>query len=100
MLEHYKNPPIIGVTHFFAEAIATEEQRKQREKELICAHRKPIWCSTPAKRKTVQVRSSTQARKNYGSNHCRPENKGLGPATGGIVAVQGFHEVSRAEGPK
>ena len=36
MLEHYKNPPIIGVTHFFAEAIATEEQRKQREKELIC----------------------------------------------------------------
>src|SRR5207244_12711562 len=33
MLEHYKNPPIIGVTHFFAEAIATEEQRLQREKE-------------------------------------------------------------------
>jgi hypothetical protein len=36
MLEHYSNPPIIGVTHFFAEAIATEEQRIQREKELIC----------------------------------------------------------------
>ena len=36
MLEHYSNPPIIGITHFFAEAIATEEQRKQREKELIC----------------------------------------------------------------
>jgi hypothetical protein len=36
MLEHYNNPPIIGVTHFFAEAIATEEQRIQREKELIC----------------------------------------------------------------
>ena len=33
MLEHYKNPPIIGVTRFFAEAIATEEQRLQREKE-------------------------------------------------------------------
>jgi hypothetical protein len=33
MLEHYNNPPIIGVTHFFAEAIATEEQRLQREKE-------------------------------------------------------------------
>jgi hypothetical protein len=41
-----------------------------------------------------------QGRKNYGSNHNRPENKGLGPATEGIVAVQGFHEVSRAEGPK
>ena len=36
MLENYNNPPIIGVTHFFAEAIATEEQRQQREKELIC----------------------------------------------------------------
>lgn len=36
MLEDYDNPPIIGVTHFFAEAIATEEQRKQRGKELIC----------------------------------------------------------------
>jgi hypothetical protein len=35
LLEHYSNPPIIGVTHFFAEAIASEEQRKQREKELI-----------------------------------------------------------------
>jgi len=36
MLEHYNNPPIIGVTHFFAEAIAREEQRIKREKELIC----------------------------------------------------------------
>jgi hypothetical protein len=36
MLEDFNNPPIIGVTHFFAEAIATEEQRKRREKELIC----------------------------------------------------------------
>ena len=35
MLEDYDNPPIIGVTHFFAEAIATEEQRKERERELI-----------------------------------------------------------------
>lgn len=33
MLEDYDNPPIIGVTHFFAEAIATEEQRKRRGKE-------------------------------------------------------------------
>jgi hypothetical protein len=30
------DPPIIGITHFFSEAIATEEQRIQREKELIC----------------------------------------------------------------
>jgi hypothetical protein len=35
MLEHYNTPPITGVTHFFAEAIATEEQRIQRERELI-----------------------------------------------------------------
>jgi hypothetical protein len=36
LLDHCNNPPIIGVTHFFAEAIVTEKQRKQREKELIC----------------------------------------------------------------
>ncbi len=36
MLEDYDNAQIIGVTHFFAEAIASEEQRNQREKELIC----------------------------------------------------------------
>lgn len=41
MLEHYKNPPIIGVTHFFAEAIATDEQRIQREKELIAEFNPP-----------------------------------------------------------
>jgi hypothetical protein len=35
MLEHYDTPPITRVTHFFAEAIATEEQRIQRERELI-----------------------------------------------------------------
>lgn len=33
--EHYNNPSIAGVTHFFAEASGTELQRKQREKELI-----------------------------------------------------------------
>jgi hypothetical protein len=32
---HYNTPPITGVTHFLAEAIATEKQRKQRERELI-----------------------------------------------------------------
>ena len=35
LLEHYHNPSIAGVTHFFAEASATEQQRKLREKELI-----------------------------------------------------------------
>jgi hypothetical protein len=54
----------------------------------------------PGNAVTGKVGPSTQGRKNYGSNHSRPENKGLGPATGRIVAVQGFHEVSRAEGPK
>ena len=41
LLEHYNNHPVIGVTHFFDEAIATEEQRKQREKELICEFNPP-----------------------------------------------------------
>jgi hypothetical protein len=35
LLEHYNNPSIAGVTHFFGEAIAAERQRKLREKELI-----------------------------------------------------------------
>jgi hypothetical protein len=35
LLEDHPNLPILGVTHFFAEAIVSEEQRKQREKELI-----------------------------------------------------------------
>jgi hypothetical protein len=35
LLEHYNNPSIAGVTHFFAEVIAAEQQRKLREKELI-----------------------------------------------------------------
>jgi hypothetical protein len=35
LLEHYNDPSISGVTHFFAEASATEQQRKLREKELI-----------------------------------------------------------------
>lgn len=33
--EHYSNPPVVGVTHFFAELIGTEQQRKLREKQLI-----------------------------------------------------------------
>ena len=35
MYEHYNNPPIVGVTHFFAEVISDEQQRKLREKQLI-----------------------------------------------------------------
>ncbi len=35
LLEHYSNRSIAGVTHFFAETSATEQQQKLREKELI-----------------------------------------------------------------
>jgi hypothetical protein len=41
LLEHYKNPSISGVTHFFAEASATEQQRKLREKELTAEFNPP-----------------------------------------------------------
>ena len=33
--EHYNNPPAVGATHFFAEAISAEQQRKLREIQLI-----------------------------------------------------------------
>ena len=35
LAEHFNNPPIAGVTHFFAEAWTTAAQRTQREAELI-----------------------------------------------------------------
>jgi hypothetical protein len=41
LLDHYKHPSIAGVTHFFAEASANEEQRKLREKELIAEFNPP-----------------------------------------------------------
>jgi hypothetical protein len=41
LLEHYNNPSIDGVTHFFAEASATEQQRKLREQELIAEFNPP-----------------------------------------------------------
>jgi hypothetical protein len=41
LLEHYINPSITGVTHFFAEASATEQERKLREKELIAEFNPP-----------------------------------------------------------
>ncbi len=41
LLEHYSHPSIAGVTHFFAEASATEEQRNPRERELIAEFNPP-----------------------------------------------------------
>jgi hypothetical protein len=35
LYEHFRNPPIAGVTHFFAEVITTELQRRIREIQLI-----------------------------------------------------------------
>ena len=35
LCEHLNNPPVIGATHFFAEVISTEQQRKARERQLI-----------------------------------------------------------------
>lgn len=35
LCEHFNNPPIAGVTHFFAEVVTNEQQRKLREKQLI-----------------------------------------------------------------
>lgn len=33
--EHFNNPPVSGITHFFAEAHGTEAARTQREYALI-----------------------------------------------------------------
>ena len=41
LLEHYNNPSIAGVTHFFAEASASEQERKLRENELIAEFNPP-----------------------------------------------------------
>jgi len=41
LLEHYNHPSISGVTHFFAEASAPEQQRKLRENELIAEFNPP-----------------------------------------------------------
>lgn len=35
LYEHYNNPPVAEVTHFFAEVVGTEQQRKLREIQLI-----------------------------------------------------------------
>jgi hypothetical protein len=41
LLEQYNNPSIARITHFFAEAPATEPQRRLREKELIAEFNPP-----------------------------------------------------------
>jgi len=41
LLEHYEHPSITGVTHFFAEASSTEQQRKPRERDLIAEFNPP-----------------------------------------------------------
>jgi hypothetical protein len=41
LLEHYTNPSIAGVTHFFAEASVNEPQRKLRGIELISEFNPP-----------------------------------------------------------
>ena len=41
LAEHYDNPPIAGITHFFAEVITTQQQRNQREKQLIAEFNPP-----------------------------------------------------------
>jgi hypothetical protein len=41
LAEHYNNPPIAGVTHFFAEVITNQQQRSQRERQLIAEFNPP-----------------------------------------------------------
>jgi hypothetical protein len=41
LLDQYNHPSIPGVTHFFAEDSATEQQRKLRENELIAEFNPP-----------------------------------------------------------
>jgi hypothetical protein len=45
LFEHYNNPPVAGITHFFVEVVADFRQRAQREKQLI-AELKPIGNQT------------------------------------------------------
>lgn len=35
LAEHLNNPPVAGVTHWFAEVLTTEQQRTYRERALI-----------------------------------------------------------------
>jgi hypothetical protein len=35
LAEHFRNPPIAGITHFFAEVVTSDLQRRMREVVLI-----------------------------------------------------------------
>jgi excinuclease UvrABC nuclease subunit len=39
--DHLNNPPVAGITHFFADRVDTEAGRTQREEELV-AEFKPV----------------------------------------------------------
>lgn len=41
LAEHYRNPPIAGITHFFAEVVTTDSQRRMREVALIAEFNPP-----------------------------------------------------------
>jgi hypothetical protein len=41
LAEHFNNPPIAGVTHFFAEGWSTAQQRTAREAQLILEFNPP-----------------------------------------------------------
>jgi hypothetical protein len=41
LAEHHNNPPVAGITHWFAEVHATEQQRTFRERVLIVEFRPP-----------------------------------------------------------
>jgi hypothetical protein len=41
LYEHFNAPPISGVTHFFAEVVGTDQQRRLREKQLIAEFNPP-----------------------------------------------------------
>lgn len=41
LCEHFNNPPIAGITHFFAEVLGTERQRCLRERQLIAEFNPP-----------------------------------------------------------
>jgi hypothetical protein len=41
LYEHFNYPPIAGVTHFYAEVITAEQQRKLRERQLIAEFNPP-----------------------------------------------------------
>jgi hypothetical protein len=41
LAEHFRNPPIAGITHFLAEPVATDLQRRMREVALVAEFNPP-----------------------------------------------------------